>query len=91
MMGLTALFILAIAVATPMFSQAPAGGRPQFEVASIKPNNSGSGNSRSGTRTGGYFFATNVPVRALIRQAYRMQDFQIIGGPNWISTERFDN
>jgi hypothetical protein len=89
-MRLTTLFVLGIAAAFPLFSQDPAGGKPQFEVASIKPNNSGSGSSRSGIRNGGHFFATNVSLKALIMQAYRMQEFQIVGGPNWINTERFD-
>src|SRR5204863_297355 len=39
---------------------------------------------------GGPFAATNVPIRSLIRFAYQLQDFQIVGGPNWIGADRFD-
>jgi uncharacterized protein (TIGR03435 family) len=79
---------LAIRIITlPTFAQST---RPAFEVASIKPNTSGSGSSRSGTRDGGYFFATNVSLKSLILQAYGLQDFQVSGGPDWIDSDRFD-
>jgi uncharacterized protein (TIGR03435 family) len=39
---------------------------------------------------GGRFTAVNVPVRMLIRNAYQLQDAQLIGGPTWITTEKFD-
>ena len=32
-----------------------------------------------------------MPVRILIRQAYgQLQDFQLVGGPDWINSDRFD-
>jgi uncharacterized protein (TIGR03435 family) len=63
---------------------------PQFEVASIKPNKSGDGRVMLGVQPGGRFTATNVPLRLLIRNAYQLQDFQVVGGPSWIADERFD-
>jgi uncharacterized protein (TIGR03435 family) len=33
--------------------------------------------------------ASNLPVRLLLRQALRVQDYQIIGAPDWVNTERF--
>ncbi len=84
-----AVAVIAIAV-MPVASQTPAGQKPVFEVASVKPNNSGSGSARAGTRVGGYYFATNYSVKMLIMQAYRVQDFQVSGGPNWIEGDRFD-
>jgi uncharacterized protein (TIGR03435 family) len=69
----------------------PAGGTGQsFEVASVKPNKSGDGRVMLGIQPGGRFTATNVPLRGLIRQAYALQDFQIVGAPDWINNERFD-
>jgi uncharacterized protein (TIGR03435 family) len=69
--------------------QASAAG-PAFEVASIKPNNSGDGRVMIGLQPGGRFTATNVPLRLLIRNAYQLQDFQIVGGPSWIGSEHYD-
>ena len=69
--------------------QAPANG-PAFEVASIKPNNSGDGTVMLQQQPGGRFTATNIPLRLLIRNAYQLQDFQIVGGPSWIGSERYN-
>ena len=67
-------------------AQAPQTGAdaPAFEVASIKPNNSGDGRIMLGNQPG-RFTATNVTLRLLIRNAYQLQDFQISGGPGWIA------
>ena len=62
---------------------------PAFEVASIKPNNSGDPGMRMQAPPG-RFTATNVTLRLLIRTAYRVQDFQISGGPTWLNADRFD-
>ena len=59
-------------------------------MASVKPNKSGDGRVMIGMQPGGRFTATNVPLRMLIRNAYRLQDFQIVGAPDWIDSERFD-
>ncbi len=62
----------------------------EFEVASVKRNASGNNFVQLGGDPGGRFTATNVPLKLLIRQAYQLQDSQIVGGPNWINTDRFD-
>jgi uncharacterized protein (TIGR03435 family) len=66
------------------------GASPTFEVASVKPNKSGDARVMLGIQPGGRFTATNVSLRMLIRTAYQLQDFQIVGGPGWISSDRFD-
>lgn len=90
---LTAAF-MAAAMAGPAAQQsgAPAtGGQTlQFEVASIKLNKSGDGRVMIGMQPGGRFTASNVTVRMLIRNAYQLQDSQMIGGPDWMATERYD-
>jgi uncharacterized protein (TIGR03435 family) len=43
-----------------------------------------------GTLPGGRFTATNVPLRLLLRFAYEVQDFQLIGAPGWVDADRFD-
>jgi len=90
----TSLATLTLAIVTAAAvlmaaAQPPAAG-PQFEVASIKPNKSGDGRVMIGIQPGGRFTATNVPVRLLIRNAYQLQDFQIVGGPDWLSSDRYD-
>jgi bla regulator protein blaR1 len=62
----------------------------EFEVASVKRNASGGNFVQLGGDPGGRFTATNVPLKLLIRQAYQLQDSQVVGGPNWINTDRFD-
>lgn len=63
--------------------------RPTFEVASIKPNKSGTRMVRIGN-TPGRFTANNVTVKMLIEFAYNIKDPQLSGGPSWIDSERFD-
>jgi uncharacterized protein (TIGR03435 family) len=63
---------------------------PAFEVASVKPNRSGELGVRLQIPGNDRFTATNVPVRELIRFAYDVQDVRLLGGPDWIHSERFD-
>ena len=61
-----------------------------FEVASVKPNKSGDQASSSFVRPGGRYTATNVTLRMLMRSAYGVHDDQIVGGPSWTNSDRFD-
>jgi len=63
---------------------------PAFEVASVKPNKSGSLGIQIDVPGSDRFTATNVPLRDLIRFAYDVQDIRLVGGPDWIRSERFD-
>jgi bla regulator protein blaR1 len=36
------------------------------------------------------FLATNAPLPALIRMAYGVESFRITGGPDWLSSKRYD-
>ena len=65
------------------FQVVPRAESPTFEVALVKPTSSGPGPVRIETLPGGRFVATNVTLRALIQNAYRLQPFQVIGGPAW--------
>jgi bla regulator protein blaR1 len=67
-----------------------AAERPSFEVASVKPNTSGDRAVRIIMQPGGRLDATNATLRMLVRNAYRVQDFQIVGGPDWMNSDRFD-
>ena len=59
-----------------------------FDVASVKPNRSGSGSSSSNSHDGVYT-ATNESLKSLIQMAYRVRDYRI-AGPDWLNSERFD-
>jgi uncharacterized protein (TIGR03435 family) len=61
-----------------------------FEVASVKPNKSGDQGGRTELQPGGRLRAVNVTVRQLLLRAYGVQDFQIVGGPGWVGSDRFD-
>jgi uncharacterized protein (TIGR03435 family) len=78
--------ILAGAWRTPAYAQSPA-----FETASVKANKGGGppGMEIRVTPNGG-FIATNAPLRTLVRESFRVQDYQLIGLPDWAATERFD-
>jgi uncharacterized protein (TIGR03435 family) len=61
----------------------------EFEVASVKTNKSGPMMSMMRT-VPSEFRMTNIPLRLLIFQAYRVSSYQMVGGPSWIDSERFD-
>jgi uncharacterized protein (TIGR03435 family) len=61
-----------------------------FEVISIKPSDPATNGTRVGIAPGGIFQARGVTLKDLIQQAYDVRDFQISGGPAWMSTERYD-
>jgi uncharacterized protein (TIGR03435 family) len=82
------LLLVGIAVVSvTVLAQTPAG--PSFEVASIKRSAHG-GQESLVAQPGGGLTGTSIPLRFLIRTAYQLQDDQILGGPEWISAERFD-
>jgi bla regulator protein blaR1 len=64
--------------------------QPAFDVTSVKPNNSGSGQIGMLPAAGGGWRGTNVTLGMLIRIAYQVQDNQIVGGPKWLFSDRFD-
>jgi uncharacterized protein (TIGR03435 family) len=73
--------------ALPQTSAAP---KPAFEVTSVRPNKSGESNASVRVEPGGRVTARNQTVRNLIRNAWNLQPYQIVGGPDWISTDHFD-
>jgi uncharacterized protein (TIGR03435 family) len=89
------LGIVAALAAIPVLPQEPVSQKPSFEVASVKRNASGYGPSAIAT-PGCRFVATNVLLKMLVRFAYNpasggfLPMNQIVGGPSWVDTDRFD-
>jgi len=88
-MLLAALVPAAGLLVTVLHSTPVTAQQPSFEVASVKRNTSGEANISRGLQPGGMTFV-NAPLRQLIIAAYGVQPFQIIGGPAWMATDRFD-
>jgi uncharacterized protein (TIGR03435 family) len=61
-----------------------------FEVASIKPSEGDGRMVRIQMAPGGRYTASGVNVKMLIQQAFDIRDYQILGGPAWMSSTPFD-
>jgi uncharacterized protein (TIGR03435 family) len=68
----------------------PADADPAFEVATIKPNPSTATSMQQLTINNGNFVVRNGSLGDLIGFAYNVQARQVVGGPDWINTERYD-
>jgi uncharacterized protein (TIGR03435 family) len=79
--------VLIACAGLPLRSQAPA---PKFDVVSIKPNTNGISNALPPSRSNGSFSASNVALKSVIANAYEVRIFQVEGGPDWLTSERFD-
>ncbi|HET9191414.1 MAG TPA: M56 family metallopeptidase [Vicinamibacterales bacterium] len=92
---LAAAGLLVMAVA-PLRAQATPiapvekGDAPAFDVVSIRENISGEFFGSFGYDPGGQLTVVNNAVRNLIRNAYSVQNHQIVGGPEWMNSARYD-
>jgi uncharacterized protein (TIGR03435 family) len=64
-------------------------GTPRFDVASIKRNVTGNqqGSGLTAPQPGGRYIAMGATLRRLVQDAY---DVQVVGGPAWVDSDRFD-
>jgi uncharacterized protein (TIGR03435 family) len=81
--GILAAAVLMAAAGLVVFGQ-PA--RPKFEVASIKPSQE---TRFQMVRPQGGRLTASASLRILLQNAYSVQPFQIVGGPDWIDSERY--
>jgi uncharacterized protein (TIGR03435 family) len=63
---------------------------PSFEVATIKPNDSGGASMQQLTINGRNFTVRNGSLGDLIAFAFGVQMKQIVGGPEWMDNDRYD-
>jgi uncharacterized protein (TIGR03435 family) len=81
---MTRVLLILLVAALPALAQPHA-----FEVASIKINNSGSGQT-SETTGPGRVTAVNTNISSLIQQAFGIKEFQISGAPGWVMIDKYD-
>ena len=90
---LTAGIMATVGVSMQLAAQsAPNAAKPRFEVASVKSSAPDPLGLPGGMRpTPGRFTMLNAPLRFLVLRAYGpLFDFQIISGPDWQKSRRFD-
>jgi len=82
---------IAVSLAIGLIAALPhLSAQTQFEVASIRANNSGlPTGSLSGTDST-RFTARNITLNLLMRLAWQVRDYQILDGPAWVASDRFD-
>jgi len=73
------------------FAQTPPA---TFEVASIRPHaaqgDAGSESSNTNVLPGGRRSCSNVNVRKLLRNAFQVEDWGMIGAPGWVDSASYD-
>jgi uncharacterized protein (TIGR03435 family) len=85
--------VLAVVIGGMVLSaHAPDQERPTFEVASVKPRTlpGTTLSAPQGVRPGGAFGMVDSTVARLVMYAYDLPDYEVIGGPAWVRTDRFD-
>ncbi len=92
----TSLLLLILTAAAPAAQafQAKLDAAPQFEAATIKPSNPAFRLGRlfifPVVTPPGRLMVENATLKDLIAGAWRLQSYQITGGPPWIGSARFD-
>lgn len=72
-----------------LFAQ-PAAPPLTFEVASVKPSPPDARGTSIQIQPGGSLRVSNAPLMMILTVAYDVRPFQISGGPNWLTSERYD-
>ena len=87
-LGFASTMAALICIGAVLSAQTPTS--PTFEVASIKPNNSGMRGVLVYPPQAGLLHTVNFSLAALIQSAYDVAVDQVVGGPDWVRTLRFD-
>lgn len=71
---------------------AQSGAPPAFDAASIKPTpRNSAARHMFQFLPGGRLHVTNTWIKFAIQQAYGLEDYQVVGGPSWLtSDDRYD-
>ncbi len=90
---LFAMIATTVCLVSSAFPQSPAQRPLQFEVATIKPVDTGSGVSNpgvTGVYPGGRVVIHAVPLKTLIMIAYHAGYWQLSGGDDWMDKDVYD-
>lgn len=79
-----------LAVAAVSSAQEKTAQRSTFDAASVRVNRSGFPGGTTDLRAGGQVRATNQTLDRILGVAYDVEIHRIIGGPDWMTRERFD-
>jgi uncharacterized protein (TIGR03435 family) len=82
--------LLSVATAAALPQAQVTAPAERFEVASVKPYKGPLTMISSNTEPGGRFVAQQQSLRDLVTLAYKVRESQIIGGPAWLGSDRFD-
>ena len=74
----------------PPIKRMPDDASPSFDVATIKPNDSGATSMQQLTINGRNFQTRASSVEDLIAFAFAVQKKQIVNAPDWIGKDRYD-
>ncbi len=66
-----------------------ADAKPVFDVATVKPSKPDA-QGKNYLMQGHQFSTINTTLTDLLKFAYGIQSRQVVGGPSWISTDKFD-
>jgi uncharacterized protein (TIGR03435 family) len=91
-MRLLGIGVCCFAILESVAGQASAqqDSRPQFEVASIKPSSPDARGMFISPGPGGGVRITNMTLKEMIVLGWRVQPFQVSGGPSWLDSVHYD-
>ncbi len=88
--GVLALLLIGHPCRAPAQTPATATKPLEFEIATIKPSAPDERGSSMEVQPGGALLIRNATIKQLVSMAYQLREFQISGGPGWITTDHFD-
>ena len=90
---LTVTFACSVALVQAQSVSAQSAPRAEslaFEVASVRPNTGSDRSISFGPMPPDGISLVNNPLESIIRYAYQVQPFRLVGVPGWASDARFD-
>ena len=81
----------AIVAVVTLIASVDAGAQSvPFKVVAIKRNTTGATSAGVKLRPGGRIVITNTPLRDVIRYVFSLPAVAVLGGPDWLASERYD-